>query len=66
VEFACEPHAAAALERLKQECSGSFHSISDNGEAEEVVLKQARRGRPRKGEEASTKLFGVQRHQLGC
>ncbi len=48
VEFACEPDAQAAPNRLKQECFGSFYDVSGRVEAEEVVLKRARRGRPGK------------------
>jgi transposase len=55
VEFECELDAQAALNRLRQECSGSLYGISGNVEAGEVVLRRARRGRPRKEEEFPTK-----------
>lgn len=55
VEFACEPDAAAALEKLKQECSGLFYGVYSNIGIDEVMLKWTRRGRPVKGEEAPTK-----------
>lgn len=65
LEFACEPDAQAALNRLRQECTGSFYSISGNVESEEVVLKRARRGRPRKGEEAPTKTVWRAKASVG-
>jgi len=65
LEFACEPDAQAALNRLKQECSGPFYRISGKVEAEEVVLKWARRGRPRKGEEAPTKTIWRAKASVG-
>ena len=37
LEFACEPDAQAALNRLRQECSGLFYDVSGNVEAEEVT-----------------------------
>jgi len=61
-----KPDAQAALNRLRQECSGLFYDVSGNVEAEEVVLKRARRGQAQKGrKKLRPKLFGVQRPSVG-
>lgn len=54
VEFACEPDAVNALERLKRECRGLFYGVSGNISIGKSLLKRTQRGRPKKGEEAYT------------
>ena len=66
LEFACEPDARAALERLKREGAGLFYSVSGEVEAEEIILKRERPGRPRKGEAAPTKTVYKVKAQVGA
>lgn len=66
LKFACEPDARAALERLKRESASPFHSVSGDVEAEEVILKRERPGRPRKGEATPTKTVYKVKAQVGA
>ncbi len=53
VEFACEPDARAALERVKSENRDALYVITDDVQTEEVAMKRSRPGRPRKDEPVS-------------
>jgi transposase len=57
VEFACEPDARVALEKIKRENRDLLYEISGDVQAEEQVLRRARPGRPLKGEPAPTRVM---------
>jgi transposase len=55
VEFACEPDARAALDRIRNENRNALYEITGNVQAEEAVARRSRPGRPRKGEPVPTR-----------
>jgi transposase len=64
-EFACEPDARAALEKVKKDNRSALYEISGDVHAEEQVLKRARPGRPLKGEPAPTRTIYKVRATIG-
>lgn len=56
-EFACEPDARAALEKIKHDNRTALFEISGDVQAEEQVLKRAKPGRPLKDEPAPTRII---------
>ena len=65
VEFACEPDARAALERVRSENRDALYMIAGDVQAEEAILKRRRPGRPRKDEPLPTKTIFRARASVG-
>ncbi|MEA4884523.1 MAG: IS1634 family transposase [Clostridia bacterium] len=65
VEFACEPDARSALERVRSENRDALYVISGDVQAEEAVLKRSRPGRPRKEEPVPTRTVYRVRAAVG-
>ena len=65
VEFACEPDARAALERVRSENRDALYTIAGDVQAEEAILKRRRPGRPRKDEPLPTKTIFRARASVG-
>jgi transposase len=60
VEFTCEPDARAALGTVMSQNRDALYVISGDVQAEEVVLKRSRPGRPPKDEPIATRtVYGV-------
>lgn len=57
VEFACEPDARAALDRVRDENRNVLYEITGDVQAEETVERRSRPGRPRKGEPVPTRTI---------
>ena len=65
VEFACEPDARAALERVRSENRDALYTIAGDVQAEEAILKRRRPDRPRKDEPLPTKTIFRARASVG-
>ena len=65
VEFACEPDARAALERVRSENRDALYMIAGDVQAEEAILKRRRPGRPRKDEPLPIKTIYRARASVG-
>jgi len=65
VEFACEPDAKAALERVRSENRDALYMIAGDVQAEEAILKRCRPGRPRKDEPLPIKTIFRARASVG-
>ena len=65
VEFACEPDARAALEKVRSENRDALYMIAGDVQAEEAILKRRRPGRPRKDEPLPTKTIFRARASVG-
>ena len=65
VEFACEPDARAALEKVRSENRDALYTIAGDVQAEEAILKRCRPGRPRKDEPLRAKTIFRARASVG-
>ncbi len=65
VEFACEPDARAALEKVRSENCDALYMITRDVQAKEAILKRCRPGRPREDEPLPTKTIFRARASVG-